>query len=345
MVAKKWIGLGEGSLVPLVWYETISQYSNRFKAPMSALLFNKLVVLASFRTKEQGRAVEVPYAWYKYGPEATVPGGFVGFETLRELQGQDRDSTSDDTLVSILEDVPDRFSTVVSWRRDRPTHFAGDPTAELIRETIRQLVEQYGPPGLVERAVDETYEHAPYPFQRSFRDVRICMGTTGHGSAREPELRSTDPWPVLEDALDQFPSSKFDVLSDYVEPMRRAFDAAWNQPPSRERGLARELVEEFWLAFCAQLRVHREGHHPSVPHPIVDEWERIAEIRLQKFYRNFGDILVLLSSSRPELRTDEETSEIVEERSSEQAEESKFIKSQSGILSSLDETLSKLANQ
>ncbi len=325
-------------MAPFVWEETIRLIERANGRPPSAMLFNKIVSLTYFRAADQGLELTIPYSWYKYGPEAVVPSSAVRFSSSL---GPPPDSPDEDDWEEVPEVVPDRVTTLVEWRGDLGAHDLPETTTALLRRTIEELVSEFAGPGKAELAVDEVYGRAPFTFQQEFRNIRIALGTTGRGSSRQQELQKAGPWPSLNRALDTFPKKSFPEVAEYVAPLRRSFELAWTGGNGKDRNLATELVENFWLAFCAQLRVHKEGHH-LVERRVLEAWEEIAELRFERFRRNFGDIVVEIGARHHEALGDPILSPLVEERQTEQEVERRAIDDAGETLLSLDETLGRI---
>ena len=326
------------NVAPFVWEETIRLIERANGRPPSAMLFNKIVSLTYFRAADQGLELTIPYSWYKYGPEAVVPSSAVRFSSSL---GPPPDSPDEDDWEEVPEVVPDRVTTLVEWRGDLGAHDLPETTTALLRRTIEELVSEFAGPGKAELAVDEVYGRAPFTFQQEFRNIRIALGTTGRGSSRQQELQKAGPWPSLNRALDTFPKKSFPEVAEYVAPLRRSFELAWTGGNGKDRNLATELVENFWLAFCAQLRVHKEGHH-LVERRVLEAWEEIAELRFERFRRNFGDIVVEIGARHHEALGDPILSPLVEERQTEQEVERRAIDDAGETLLSLDETLGRI---
>jgi hypothetical protein len=296
---------GEGkpgaSLVPVIWYETISQWEHRNEVPLSSLFFHKISTLTRFRLEQQGLPVPLPYAWYLFGTAA-----------------QD--------LPHLIQFFPDPESeqTKVEWRGPSPELFRGDRSADLIRSTIDSILDEY-PPDKGELAVDEVYTHAPFEFQRKFRRVRMAAGLTGVGSAEAAGLNVAGGlWGLTLDAFDEFPYARFPTLASSVAVVREAVNVGINVNLEQRRRLAVEAIEGFWTVFCAHLRLDHEGSK-DVSQETIQSWRRMAEQRDRVFVRNLGDIVVELARWEPSIENDGTLGPVAAQRRVEQVEEERLV--------------------
>jgi len=288
-------------LVPVVWYETIHRWENSSRERMPSLFFHKIATLTKFRLEEMHVRVPLPYSWYLFGTAAEELPHSIQFYSLS-----------------------DSNQTLVHWVGEAPDVYPGDHTADSIRTVIDDIIREY-PAYQGERAVDEVYQHAPFPFQRSFRRVRIAMGVTGHGS-EEQNLpgRLGGLWSLVVDAFDEFDYDRFSQLSFSASAVREAVKVALDMDTSVTRGLAVELLEGFWRAYAEFLRLQPEGHS-NVSSRKVQLWRDDAESRRAIFERNLGDIVVELSSLEPNVSDDGTLGPLARKRGEERAEESQMI--------------------
>lgn len=134
---------------------------------------------------------------------------------------------------------------------------------------------------------------------------------------------SANPWALLLDALDVFPSDHFHRLVKLIPAFKEAVNVAWNAtPPDRDR--TRELVEEFWRLFCCHLRLDRGGHE-EIPPTQFKAWHEIADERLSKWERIFRDIVLELSQANSSILGNSLLGPIAEKRRAEQRQESEAI--------------------
>jgi len=282
----------------IVWYEAVNRHKGTTGGSLpTSLLFHKVTTLAVFRLRDKGIKFPFPHSWYLYGTEA------------------------EGTRKSILfrPDVTGR-KTVVEWIDDIPELLPGDSEADAIRSEIYGILSERPK---AETLVDEVYERAPFEFQRKYRFLRICIGTTGRGSRFQRECESVNPWALLLGALDTFPADHFHRLTRLIPAFKEAVNVAWNtSPPDRNRTM--ELVEAFWKLFCCHLRLDRDGHE-LIPSAQFKAWQEIAESRLVKWDRIFGDIVVELAGTSGEVASNRFLGPIEEKRRREQLEERKTI--------------------
>lgn len=289
------------AVVPRVWYEVITQTQDATARPPSALLFHKLVVLARFRLEAQGIRVPIPYSWYLFGAQA------------EDLHSGVRLNWSNSER-----------KTEVEWASAPPKVVGDDPGFEPVERVIHELVEQYSSEEAAELAVDEVYSHAPYDFQRRFRDVRMNLRITGRGSSGEAAAHRADLWNLALEAFDVFPVRHFPAVTPYLAPVKEAIRLTTSVGLERNRALSEEVIEGFWSLFCHFLRVDRVGHF-DVEKATVEEWVENAESTLAYFSRNFGDIVVSLADVDPTVADDATLGSIVSSRRSDQRTESEEV--------------------
>jgi hypothetical protein len=290
----------------LVWYEAVNKYKGATGGCLpTSLIFHKTTTLAVFRLRERGIRFPFPYSWYLYGTEA---------EGTRQN-------------ILFKPDVTGR-KTMVEWVSDIPELLPGDAESDAIRAEINAI---FAERPRVESLVDEVYERAPFEFQRKYRLLRICLGTTGRGSRFQRDCEAVNPWALLLDALDTFPADRFHRLVRLIPAFKEAVKMAWNaSPPDRDR--TKELVEEFWRLFCCHLRLDRDGHE-MISASQIKAWQEIAESRLSKWERIFGDILVEMATQNSAVGANHTLGPVVERRRREQQDEKETIDNALAVIS------------
>jgi len=290
----------------IVWYETVNKYKGATGGSLpTSLIFHKTTTLAVFRLREKGIRFPFPYSWYLYGTEAEGTRQNILFKP--DVTGQ---------------------KTMVEWISDVPELLPGDAESDAIRSEINTILSERP---RAESLVDEVYERAPFEFQRKYRLLRICIGTTGRGSRFQRDCETVNPWALLLDALDAFPEDRFHRLEKHIPLFKEAVNVAWNaSPPDRKR--TTELIEQFWRLFCCHLRLDHEGHE-MIPPAQLKSWQEIAEGRLAKWERIFGDIVVELAVSDSAVAENQMLGPLIEKRRREQREENETIEEALAVIS------------
>ena len=301
----------------IVWYEMVNRHKGATGGSLpTSLMFHKTTTLAVFRLREKGIRFPFPHSWYLYGTEAEGTRPNILFRP--DVTGQ---------------------KTMVEWISDVPELFPGDAEADSIRSEIDAILKERP---RVETLVDEVYDRAPFEFQRSYRQLRICLGTTGRGSRFQKDCEAANPWALLLDALDVFPADRFRHLVTHIPSFKEAVNVAWNaSPPDRKR--TTELVEEFWRLFCCYLRLDQDGHE-MISHAQLKAWQDIAESRHAKWDRIFGDILVELAAADRAVGTNKMLGPLVEKRRQQQQEENKTIDDALSVISENRASLDAIAD-
>jgi hypothetical protein len=287
------------SVAPVVWFETIKQYKDKHegKAPPAKSL-NKIGTLAAFRIDPSGSRLPIDYSWYRYGTVAErLPGEILRFEE------------------------PESGRPCVDWKGPRPGLGSDDSLAERVKEEIGRVLSDYPSEESFERMVDEVYEFAPFPFQRSFRLARMRIGLTGRGSRFEEVVRGREFWDLFTQAISDFPEQEFPQVALMVGPLRELVKLTWNQLPSRETEVTKELVEGFWETFCAFLRVHDLGHSKGLSRERIHSRAVEAGWSLDRLKDLFGDAAIDLAQSTPGAVEDATLGPIIEKRKKDLAEQ------------------------
>jgi len=288
------------SVTPVVWFETIKQYKERHdgNAPPTKSL-NKIGTLAAFRIDPSGSRLPLDYSWYRYGTVAErLPSEVVRFED------------------------PDSGQPCADWKGPRPDFQQDDPLVARVREEIGHVIADYPEDSDFERLVDEVYEFAPFPFQRSYRLARMRLGVTGHGSRFENEVRVRDFWELLNAALSEFPEQDFPQVALTVGPLREIIKLTWNQLPSRDLDATKAVVEGFWDTFCSFLRAHDLGHSKGLGSERIHQRAVEAGWSLDRLRDLLGDMALRISDRIPDVAEDATLGPIIENRRKDIEEQS-----------------------
>jgi hypothetical protein len=291
------------NVVPVVWFETIRQFKGSHdgqRPPVKSL--NKIGTLAAFRIDPSGLRLPVGYSWYRYGPvaEALPP----------EVQRMDDDESR---------------RQLMDWVGPRPDVLPDDSLATRVREEVARVVAEFPREDDFERLVDETYEYAPFPFQRSFRIARMKLGLTGRGSRFEAEVKGREFWDLFSDALGEFPEEEFPQVALFLGPLRELVKLTWNRLPVRDPGATREIVEGFWDTFCAFLRVHPSAHSRNLNREVLENRATYATWGLDRLGDLLADTAIRLSDSEPDVVEDATLGPLIEKRKTDMAEQTAAI--------------------
>lgn len=292
---RRWAARLDAASAPFLWYETVRQFKgrNNGSAPPTKS-FNKIGTLAAFRLDPTGNQLQIGYSWYRYGTVA------------ERLPHQ----------ITRSED-PESGRPLTDWIGPAPAQGSEDPMLARIRESVAQVLADYPSESAFERMVDEVYEYAPFPFQKSFRLARMKLGLTGHGSRFEPELRALDFWTLFNGALVEFPEQDFPLLAVQVGPLRELTKLTWQQLPGRDRETTRRLVEAFWDTFSTLLRTHQSGHSRNLSRELLASRATDSSYALDRLKSQFGDATIELKTVFPEVGDDATLGPILEARERE----------------------------
>lgn len=291
------------SVAPAVWFETIRQYKKTHDGePPPTKSLNKIGTLAAFRIDPSGSRLPIDYSWYRYGTVAErLPSEVVRFEDAES--GQPRSD----------------------WRGPPPDVHLNDPLVERVRVEVGKVIADYPAASDFERLVDEVYDFAPFPFQRSYRLARMHLGLTGHGSRFEAEVRGRDFWDLLNSAISEFPEQDFPQTALMIGPLRELVKLTWNQLTPRESNLTRTLADGFWDTFCTYLRVHDLGHSKGIGRDRIHGRAVEAGWSLDRLRDLFGDAAVQISQTIPDVAEDATLGPLIETRKKDLAEQSEAL--------------------
>ena len=176
-----------------------------------------------------GKNMKLPHCWYRWGDEVIA-------YAFKDYVAFNREGTYLTTAEWIGEDVP--LEPRMPYSKEISSF-----TADFIRD-------RSGREGS-EAAVDETYEGAPYDFQRLYRMVRENL--------REARRSDVDPREgmlpkLFGDAMDSFPRG-FKEVEDAKDRFRMLFETALSKGADLDDLFY--MSEDFWFMFCYHLRLKR----------------------------------------------------------------------------------------
>jgi len=230
-------------------YYVISSLSGGSKGRLHGVLFNKGMCLLHYRLKGEGIDIQLPHCWYKHGDIV------VQYWMPSNVQWP----------------TPNEEQTFVYWKGPPPKSL---PRPEIQKEIVR-VAEQLGKEFRedhegIERIVEEVYKHAPFEFQRRFRQLFTLL-REWYNPREEFDAFLEGFRGHFQGTVKEFPESEFKGL--VLDLHKYAFVSARLLGHGEgTRYLIEGLSIDFWEHFCKSLRVHPRGHD-NVPAETLEVWE------------------------------------------------------------------------
>lgn len=195
----------------------------------TGLLFNRYMVLLNRHLLGLGKDMRLPHCWYRWGDEviAYAFGDYVAFN---------REGTYLTSTEWLGEDVP--LEPRMPYSKEISSF-----TADFIKD-------RSGREGS-ETAVDETYDGAPYDFQRNYRMVRENLREARHSHVDPREGMLPE---LFKKAMDSFPR-EFKDVEESKDHFRILFEAALSKNADLDDLFY--MSEDFWFMFCYHLRLKK----------------------------------------------------------------------------------------
>jgi len=267
----------------------------------SGLYFNKVMSLLHFKSKQKGTDIQLPHCWYRYGDEV-----------VRYLMP---------TSIGWNHEEPP--TTKVHWKGDVPYFNLED--GEYLKSEVELLTDQYVGKEGIKKAVDEVYAHAPFQFQRDFKDCRDEFFSINHRQIDIEYYGETVLLPLIERACASFPTEEFPEVTPHILAFKEAMKYVLSSSrPNYQMG--HKFCIEFWEWFCYYLRLH-DSAHENVSRETLLVWAEKIEPETTRYMRIFGDRLVNFSNMDDSIKSIPHLGSVIKERKQRIEEELKILAS------------------
>ncbi len=263
----------------------------------TGLHFNKVMSLADRELGRHGIDIRLPHCWYRYGDEV-----------VRQMMP---------TFVRWNHEDPSYCK--ISWTGNRVDREHGTSETKAILDIVRGLVKRFAVPGGTSVAVGEVYAYAPFEFQRRFKRLTPRVERLVRDGRRRTKKEQSVALTYLANACEAFPTAEFPTVAEQLP----AFKSAMTYSLS-DRRIPSELAELFWFWFCYHLRLHPRAHE-NVPEEILEYWASRLGDHDMRFTRLFGDIVLELMTSLPEVGSDPDLKAIATARLEERQVEDSIM--------------------
>lgn len=259
-------------------YAVVDEHRKLFGREPNGVTFNKMMTLLDWRLRERGLPLDVPYCWYRHGPEVVRR----WMPTPLWMDHEDE-------------------KTVVLWL-SRPPVQARHPTYEAIVEELRPLLAHYGEGGL-HALLHDVYRQAPFEFQRRHLALRNGIHDMRQRDGRPAEEVARDLLPLIEGALEAFPAEEFPAVAPACTAAFEAARVVMRESPWAIR-VADEMATRGWHLFCYHLRLHPRAH-ANVPEETKRVWSKELGPQAQVFSEVFRSLIHRVAEDVPGLLVDD----------------------------------------
>lgn len=267
----------------------LEKYEKRNSKPATGVLFNKYLTLLNRRLFSTFRrdVMMLPHCWYRWGDE--VVRYYLPYI----------DWNHDDLTV-----------TTVTFNDRRLSHNElSDVLTDEAATFADEFIAEYSGDEGFERAIDEVYSEAPYPFQNEYRKLRESLRI----SRSRPQISNYYDYvrdSLFEPAMKTFPST-FKNLTAQKNEFTAVFELALESKVSPDE--LYELDETFWFFFCYHLRLDRRCHF-NVRKETLAFWEEVLPIETGRFEKSMQNYAWKYSNGRINPPSDPTICQLTEDR-------------------------------
>ncbi len=266
----------------------LSKFEKQTGKPATGVLYNKYLSL--FNTELQktyGRDIlKLPHCWYRWGDE-------VVRYYLPYLDWNHDDLTV--TTVSLRENA------------DGDCGYE-DAITNAAKAYADKFIAEYGGKEGAEKAIDEVYQNAPFPFQNKYRMLRESLRISRKNTPMNNfygYIRS-----LFEQAMEEYPSA-FKELTKQKKEFEAVFNLAMESNASQDELF--EISERFWFFFCYHLRLNSKCHF-NVQKTTIATWEEVIPLETGRFEKVMQNYAWKFSGGNIDEKTDRTIVQLIEDR-------------------------------